>query len=220
MSSDKQLTANRENAQKSTGPRTPEGKRRSSINNLGFGLYSNDIRAHLSDDDRARFDEFMNRHIKARSPHDEDENWLAERIAYAMFMLERADQIGLGALCNSDTTVMQSMAIFSNRRRSDYQQYCARLEKRQAVRKAKEEEEMQKALVVTQAAALTKTSVDPRQIGFDFSKLEVLKEYLRRKVNFNASQVLQDQDMGTRSEDHDFAFAERLKSYLDVRAKA
>ncbi len=48
----------------------------------------------------------------------------------------------------------------------------------------------------------------------------MLKEFLRRKVDFNAHQVLQDQDMGTRSEDGDFAFIERLKSYLDIRAQA
>jgi hypothetical protein len=220
MASDKQLTANRANSKKSTGPRTPEGKRRSSLNNLGFGLYSHDIREHLTDDERVRFDEFIDRNIKARTPFDEDERFLAERIAYAMFMLERADQIGIGAICKSDAQVLQSTAIFSNRRRADYERYSALLEKRQSARKAKEAEDLQKALVVTQAAALTRVSVEPRELGFDFSKLEVLLEYLRRKVNFNAHQVLQDQDMGTRSEDNDFAFTERLKSYLDIRAQA
>jgi hypothetical protein len=40
MLSDKKLLANRQNAQKSTGPRTPEGKRISSQNALTHGLLS------------------------------------------------------------------------------------------------------------------------------------------------------------------------------------
>src|SRR5436305_1256394 len=40
MASPSQLTANRENAQHSTGPRTTEGRNRSSQNALRFGLFS------------------------------------------------------------------------------------------------------------------------------------------------------------------------------------
>src|SRR3954447_23730252 len=40
MASPKQLAANRANAQKSTGPKTPEGKTRARINALKTGLYS------------------------------------------------------------------------------------------------------------------------------------------------------------------------------------
>ncbi len=222
MSNEKQITANRANSKKSTGPRTPEGKRRSSRNNLGFGLYSNNIRELLSDDERKGFDNFIDTHVTAFAPQDPNELWLAERIANAMFMLERADDASLSVMCESpkDHNRLANIAVFCNRRRADYERYCARLEKLQSARKAKEADQLQKALVVTQAAALTKVSVEPRELGFEFSKLDVLKEYLRRKVNFNAHQVLQDQDMGTRSEDGDFAFTERLKSYLDICAQA
>jgi hypothetical protein len=38
----KKLAANRANAKKSTGPRTPEGKRRSSKNAVTHGMFCND----------------------------------------------------------------------------------------------------------------------------------------------------------------------------------
>ena len=43
MATKKQIAANRRNAQKSTGPRTPEGKARSSKNAITHGLCSRDI---------------------------------------------------------------------------------------------------------------------------------------------------------------------------------
>jgi hypothetical protein len=52
MASSAQLTANRENAQHSTGPRTAEGRNRSSQNALRFGLFStrNCVQPHESEE--------------------------------------------------------------------------------------------------------------------------------------------------------------------------
>ncbi|MHC4795738.1 MAG: hypothetical protein ACYTF1_03755, partial [Planctomycetota bacterium] len=47
--SEKQLQANRQNAKKSTGPKTPEGKARSSQNALKHGLLARQIL--INDDD-------------------------------------------------------------------------------------------------------------------------------------------------------------------------
>src|ERR1700761_4852040 len=41
MATIKQIEANKRNAQKSTGPRTPEGKAKSSLNRLSHGFASN-----------------------------------------------------------------------------------------------------------------------------------------------------------------------------------
>ena len=43
MASLKQLEANRRNALKSTGPRTPEGKKISCLNALKHGVYSHNV---------------------------------------------------------------------------------------------------------------------------------------------------------------------------------
>ncbi len=55
MATAAQIAANQQNAKKSTGPRTVEGKRRSSLNALTFGLFSNDIRQLFADEDRLRW---------------------------------------------------------------------------------------------------------------------------------------------------------------------
>jgi hypothetical protein len=53
MSSEKQIAANRANAQKSTGPRTPEGKAVVSLNSLTHGIRCS--RVVLPGDDEAEF---------------------------------------------------------------------------------------------------------------------------------------------------------------------
>ena len=58
MISEKQLEANRRNAQRSTGPRTGEGKTRSSRNNLRHGLTGH-INI-LPTEDREAHDAFCN----------------------------------------------------------------------------------------------------------------------------------------------------------------
>jgi hypothetical protein len=90
MASPAQIAANQQNAKKSTGPRTVEGKRRSSLNALTFGLFSNDIRQLFSDEDRLRYDDFIKIHSDAFLPKGPNEEWLANKIAETMFLLDRA----------------------------------------------------------------------------------------------------------------------------------
>jgi hypothetical protein len=57
MSTAKQIKANRRNARRSTGPRTPEGKRRSSFNAMKHGVYSKHlITPDENDSDLARLE--------------------------------------------------------------------------------------------------------------------------------------------------------------------
>jgi len=51
MSTEKRIIANRRNAQKSTGPKTPEGKARSRLNALKHGLLAKDVVLHDEKDE-------------------------------------------------------------------------------------------------------------------------------------------------------------------------
>ena len=88
------LAANRENARQSTGPRTPEGKKRSSLNALRHGLTSQivvmpneDLKAYLS---------FCERYVKDLSPKNEPEKQLAQDMANSTWRLNRSGSIENG----------------------------------------------------------------------------------------------------------------------------
>src|SRR4051812_17702386 len=86
--SEKQLAANRANAKKSTGPRTPQGKTRSSMNRLLHGLRSRTVA--LPNEDPRLFESFaraMRRDLRPRGPI---EAILVEQVVRTAWMLQRA----------------------------------------------------------------------------------------------------------------------------------
>ena len=64
--SDKQLAANRANAQKSTGPKTPEGKAISSRNSTRHGLCGRIV--NLDPEDRLLYSELTERYLRDHQP--------------------------------------------------------------------------------------------------------------------------------------------------------
>jgi hypothetical protein len=66
MATPKQIAANRENAKKSTGPRTPEGKARTRLNAKRDGLTAQVIT--LPEEDLPYFENFKDHFIAANSP--------------------------------------------------------------------------------------------------------------------------------------------------------
>jgi hypothetical protein len=66
MATPAQITANRLNAQHSTGPRTPEGKARSAANSLKAGYHSSTL--VIPDEMRAEFDEYRRALLKMTAP--------------------------------------------------------------------------------------------------------------------------------------------------------
>jgi hypothetical protein len=89
--SEKQLEANRRNAQRSTGPGTAEGKARSSRNNLRHGL-TGQITV-LPEEDRDAHDAFCNRLIAGFQPKTPIEDQLAHSIAEDSWRLNRVAAI-------------------------------------------------------------------------------------------------------------------------------
>jgi hypothetical protein len=86
-STPKKIAANRANAQKSTGPRTPEGRIRAALNSLKHGLNSKhvvvpgEVAADFADFRRALQDEFQ--------PADADQALLFEHMVAAAWRLRR-----------------------------------------------------------------------------------------------------------------------------------
>ena len=87
MASRRQCEANRLNAQKSTGPRTPEGKSRSRRNAITHGLTAREI--ILAHEDPAQFEALLEA-LKLRfRPRDALEEELVGRIAGLVWRLKR-----------------------------------------------------------------------------------------------------------------------------------
>ena len=88
--SEKRLAANRANAKKSTGPRTPQGKARSSMNALVHGLSAKSI--VLPNEDRRAYQRFARAMRRDLEPSGAMETVLVERVIQAAWRLRRAGQ--------------------------------------------------------------------------------------------------------------------------------
>lgn len=105
--SDKQVRANRENSKKSTGPKTDDGKAKSSQNALKHHIYRSMIEpiqdGTMAEDPDEFFDK-VNQLIDAMNPRDAIELELATRFVGVIIKLERNDR--WGALSMNDAALM------------------------------------------------------------------------------------------------------------------
>lgn len=100
--SPKKLAANRANARKSTGPRTPEGKARSSRNGLKHGQTASPLTllATASDEERDLFERLMAQLYDTFHPENPAEVLLVERLGIAYLRLLRVYLVERGAMTN------------------------------------------------------------------------------------------------------------------------
>jgi hypothetical protein len=94
MTSDKQTEANRRNALKSTGPKTPEGKDAVRLNALKHGLLSKGVL--LPGEDEAELKELGGRVEADLQPVGELEELLVEQIIAAVWRLRRLRRVEAG----------------------------------------------------------------------------------------------------------------------------
>ena len=96
--SQRKIEANRRNALKSTGLRTPEGKRAVRYNALKHGLLAKEVIIELKED-RAEFDEFFSRLHEDLQPVGMLEEMLVEKIAVDWWRLRRVLRSEAGEIC-------------------------------------------------------------------------------------------------------------------------
>jgi hypothetical protein len=94
MTSEKKAEANRRNALKSTGPKTPEGKAAVRLNALRYGLRAEEILLPGEDEQALReLDEYLRAELQ---PVGELENLLIDRIVAAYWRLRRLGRVEAG----------------------------------------------------------------------------------------------------------------------------
>jgi len=91
MATEAQILANRRNAQKSTGPRTPRGKAAGSQNAIKHGLLAR--QALIRSESQSDFDLYRDQILTELAPTSPMESMLAERIVNLSWRLKRAARI-------------------------------------------------------------------------------------------------------------------------------
>jgi len=191
MISEKQLAANRRNAERSTGARTPAGKARSSMNNLRHGL-TGQI-SILPTEDRDAHDRFCAELVDSLQPETPMEQQLAHSVAEDNWRLNRARAIennmfALGhqgerrelqiALADARTfqahaNQFQLLTIYEQRINRNVQRNLKQLQDLQAERRQQRERAFEEAQLLAQQSLLNGIAYDPAKDGFDFSNAEI-----------------------------------------------
>jgi hypothetical protein len=189
--SEKQLEANRRNAQRSTGPRTTEGKARSSLNNLRHGL-TGQITV-LSEEDREAHDAFCNRLIGGFQPETPIEEQLAHFVAEDAWRLNRVAAIennifALGrsrhhgevrnALDDAQSFLdhareLNLLTLYEQRIHRNMQRNLNQLGELQKERTTERRQRMEEAKLLAQLSLANGVAFDPVKNGFEFSNAEI-----------------------------------------------
>jgi hypothetical protein len=106
MATKKQIAANRRNAKKCTGPKTPEGKAASSMNALRHGLRARTV--VLPDESQEDYDQLHAGFQEKYRPQDPVEQHLVDLAAIAQWKLARAD--ALDAQCDAKAKTPEARA--------------------------------------------------------------------------------------------------------------
>jgi hypothetical protein len=191
MISEKQLEANRRNAQCSTGPKTAEGKAHSSRNNLRHGL-TGQI-SLLPTEDRAAHDAFCNELIDSFRPESPMERQLAQSVAEDSWRLNRAcaienNMFALGhaserrelQIALADAKYFQENAnqfnlltIYEQRINRNLQRNLKLLRELQAERIGQRQQQMEEAQLLAQVSLSNGLPYSPERDGFVFSPAEI-----------------------------------------------
>ena len=98
MSTQAQINANRQNATKSTGPKTEEGRAKSAANSTRHGLQANPTTLFENNPhERSQYDTLKAKLLKQCLPEGELELQAFERYVFALFQADRARQLEIDA---------------------------------------------------------------------------------------------------------------------------
>jgi len=206
MASEKQLAANRANAQKSTGPRSEAGKRRSSLNAVRHGLSGQVV--VLPEEDVAAFQNFSTGIVASFQPFDDVERQLAQSFASYQWRINRAATIednmfALGMMediagnlnlehpevhnaastaktFRSDAQEFDRLSMYSQRLVNQAAKVLKQLQQLQAERQERQKQEMEEAVKIYEAHVQRNAIFDPQEIGFALPLPQIVAAFRRR----------------------------------------
>jgi hypothetical protein len=198
MSTPAQVAANLANAQASTGPKSEEGKKRSSLNALKTGLTGRTIL--MPGDDVQAYQDHVCRFIDEFAPATAREEELVQSLAdtrwrllripaleaniYALGQLEFAEKFSIEAgpvaagLIQAHTFLayqkqFNNLAIQESRLCRSFEKEMAELKQLQAERIDRDRRELDEAARLYLAAKQESKPFDPAEFGFEFSTQDI-----------------------------------------------
>lgn len=199
MTTEKQIAANRANAEKSTGPVTPEGKRRSSQNARRHGITAQTT--VMTDEDRLKHDEFIARILDDLAPVGAMELLHATGLAEDSWLLSRcrAQCVNIEAVGHFDGTGdrydtghpeihtaitgavtvcekaknLELLSLYAQRIQRSVEKHYQALRALQAERKAQDAARLEEARLLFQLAEMNNLPYSPAEDGFVFSTAEI-----------------------------------------------
>jgi hypothetical protein len=205
--SEARLRANRQNAKNSRGPRTAEGKARSSLNATRHGLLAQVI--HLPEEEMASYNEFTASYVAGLEPVGAVEIQFAHACADLQFRLHRLaaaehnlfamghDENGElwntghseshAALTFAETLrrskdPLQTLSIYEQRLSRRLLQTLKQLRQMQTERRALEESQLEEMFAIVASHPTLAEEINPSQLGFVCSTRSWKLYYKRRML--------------------------------------
>ena len=197
--SEKQLAANRANAQLSTGPVSIEGKKKSSQNALRHGVTAQTT--IMTEEDRIQHDAFCSQMMASLAPVGSMETFLASSVAEEAWRLNhaRAQCANIVAIGHFDGTgdrfdaghpeihtaitaastvrdnakTLELLSLYEQRIHRSFEKHFAQLRQLQAERQAKLDQDLDAARLFFQLAELKDIPYNPSADGFIFSTAQI-----------------------------------------------
>src|SRR5690348_1353723 len=181
---------NRENAQHSTGPVTPEGKARSSKNALKHGLSAKALL--LPSDDPAAFQRHLGSFLNEYKPQGPTEQQLVRTLANNSWHLDRVNRLEEALFTNADENLtldsqmraLTSLSTHRNRLTRSFESTLKQLRQIQEERRSEELAHLWKASRLSALAEHKGLPYDPSEDGFVFTEKEV-EEFLDYEQRYN-----------------------------------
>ena len=197
------LEANRANAQLSTGPRTPEGKLRSSRNARRHGLTAKMVLS--PEDDLAAYENFKRSFFGGLQPKGELEEQLALTLVDTQWRLNRCrsfeesilatrtnsldgHEVSLG-LVQSQVDSLGKLSLYESRLTRIFQTTLKQFRELQSERRQREERAMADAARVLKHCQTNQIPFHPAALGFVFSTTEI-EAWSNRHDRIQAAQDL------------------------------
>jgi hypothetical protein len=208
MISDKQLEANRANSQKSTGPKTEAGKKRSSLNAVRHGLTGHVV--VLPEEDLAAFNQLNTKLITELGIKGDHELELAKTYCMAVWNLQRAmavqdtmftlglmEQVGenlniedpqahnavtYAKTFRQESEAFSRITLYTQRLTNQSKALLKQLKEVQAERTHREHYEIDEAVRIYKFKQMMGEVFDPAANGFVFSSQDIRRHIQREQL--------------------------------------